>query len=184
MAGAGYVTSAPPLWALWIPTALVATSASMTATSIPVLAASLVLGWTLVALASIDIGAYRLPDVLTLPLLAAGLAVTAALAPDRLGDHLIGAAAGYGALAGLAWLYRRIRGRDGLGLGDAKLLAAAGAWLGWRQLPLVLLMAALTGLALATVMAWKSRHLSPSHRLPFGAPLALAIWVGWLGQID
>ena len=155
-------------------------SAALAAPTAPLLAASLLLGWPLIALAAIDIRIYRLPDALTLPLLATGLASTALLAPERLTDHLIGAAAGYAALAGVAWVYRRARGREGLGLGDAKLLAAGGAWLGWQALPSALLIASVAGLALLGLQAWRSGRVSLSSRLAFGGPLALAIWVRWL----
>ena len=109
------------------------------------------LGWWLLALALIDLRAWRLPDVLTLPLIAAGLAAAALglLPAVDLLHALAGAAVGYLALAGIGWAYRRLRGRDGLGLGDAKLLAAAGAWLGVESLPWLVLIAALLGLALA-----------------------------------
>ena len=111
------------------------------------------LGWWLLALALIDLQTWLLPDALTLPLLVAGLAAAALHQPPGtpLIDALAGAAAGYGLLAGLGYVYRRLRGRDGLGLGDAKLLAAAGAWLGLASLPWVVLAAALLGLLLALV---------------------------------
>ena len=78
-----------------------------------------------------------------------GLAVAWAVDPGLLGDHALGALAGFASLAVIASVYRRVRGREGLGLGDAKLLAAAGAWLGWQALPSVVLIAAASGLALA-----------------------------------
>ena len=88
-------------------------------------------------------------------------------------DALAGAAAGYGLLAGLGYVYRRLRGRDGLGLGDAKLLAAAGAWLGLASLPWVVLAAALLGLLLALA---QRRPLQAETAVPFGPALALAFW--------
>ena len=135
------------------------------------------LGWTLLALAWIDWRHFRLLDVLTLPLLLAGLAVTWLEAPEDLTDHAIGAAAGYLGFAGLAWIYRTIRRRDGLGLGDAKLLAAGGAWLGWMALPHVILVAACGGIVVALAMAVRRGGLDGSARIPFGPWLCLSIWI-------
>ncbi len=139
------------------------------------------LGWALLALSLIDLRSFSLPDFLTLPILAAGLAVTAWTWPPALPAHLLGAALGYTALAGISWLYRRLRGRDGLGLGDAKLLAAGGAWLSWQSLPDVVLIAAVLALAVA-IGASLVRHLplSATTRVPFGPFLAAAIWLVWL----
>jgi leader peptidase (prepilin peptidase)/N-methyltransferase len=142
--------------------------------------ASLALGWTLLTLAVIDWRHYWLPDALTLPLIPAGLAVIWAIDPARLGAHLIGAVAGWVAFAALAWLYRRLRGREGLGGGDAKLLGAAGAWLGWPALPSIVLVAAGAGLALALARAAGGTKLAAKERIAFGPYLALAIWLVWL----
>ena len=94
--------------------------------------ATALLGWWLLALALIDLRSWRLPDVLTLPLVVAGLVAAWLdfLPGTGLARAIAGAVLGYVALAGIAWVYRRLRHREGLGLGDAKLLAAAGAWLG------------------------------------------------------
>ena len=134
-----------------------------------------ILGWWLLALALIDLRSWLLPDVLTLPLIAAGLAgaVTGLLPGTTIKDAGLGAGAGYMALAGVGWLYRRWRGRDGLGLGDAKLFAAAGAWVGVERLPWVLLLAALLGLVFALTRPQPVRAETP---VPFGPPLALAFW--------
>ena len=90
--------------------------------------AGCVLGWTLLALAVIDAKHLLLPDTLTLPLVPAGLLVAWAVEPAKLADHAIGAAAGFVVVAAIGLAYRRLRGREGIGLGDAKLFAAAGAW--------------------------------------------------------
>ena len=135
------------------------------------------LGWTLLALAWIDAEHLSLPDVLTLPLVVAGLLATWLLDPAMLADHALGAAAGWLALWAVAAGYRRARGREGLGQGDAKLLAAGGAWLGWEALPWVVLLAALGGLAWALT---RRGHLSATTVLPFGPCLAAAIWLLWL----
>jgi leader peptidase (prepilin peptidase)/N-methyltransferase len=140
------------------------------------------LGWWLLALAMIDLRSWRLPDALTLPLLAVGVAFAALdLLPGvDLVRSLGGAALGYLTLAGIAWTYRRLRGRDGIGLGDAKLVAAAGAWLGVELLPWLVLLAAVLGLGLALVRAWPVRA---ETAVPFGPPLALAFWILFLAQI-
>ncbi len=145
-----------------------------------ILAASLTLGWALTTLAAIDITCLRLPDALTLPLLAAGVLIAAALPGRPILDHLVAAAVGYGALAGLAFAWRRWRGIDGIGLGDAKLLAAGGAWLGWRPLPAALLVACLLAFAWVGVRVAIRGRPALSERLAFGAPLCLAIWTVWL----
>jgi len=142
--------------------------------------ASLGLGWTLLAMAAIDLRHYLLPDVLTLPLIPAGLAVAWALDPDLVPDHLLGAVLGFIVFAGIAWLYRRLRGRHGLGLGDAKLLAAAGAWLGWAALPSVVVIGAALALALALAQALGGAKLALTGKLAFGPHLALAFWLVWL----
>ena len=134
------------------------------------------LGWALLALGWIDAVCLRLPDMLTLPLILGGLAEAAWLEPEAVTDRAAGAAAGYISFRVLAWAYRRLRGREGLGQGDAKLLAAAGAWVGVAALPLVLLAASLAGLA------WALRRGEPDFqaRLPFGPFLAVGIWLVWL----
>jgi leader peptidase (prepilin peptidase)/N-methyltransferase len=142
--------------------------------------ASLALGWTLLALAAIDLRHYLLPDTLTLPLLALGLAVAWLIEPARLGAHALGAAAGFVGFAVIAWLYQRLREREGLGRGDAKLLAAGGAWLGWQALPSVVALAAAVALAVALAGALRGGKLGPTTRIAFGPHLALAIWLVWL----
>jgi leader peptidase (prepilin peptidase)/N-methyltransferase len=128
-----------------------------------------------VAIAVIDIRTLRIPDWLSLPLVVLGLARAARIDPDTLPAHLLGAALGYASLAAFGALYVRLRGREGLGLGDAKLFAAGGAWLGWEALPLVLAVAAIAGLGFALATARR-----PSVQIAFGPWLALGIWSGWL----
>jgi leader peptidase (prepilin peptidase)/N-methyltransferase len=134
-------------------------------------------GWTLLALAWIDWRQLRLPDALTLPLLLAGLAAAALDGQAALLSGVIGALAGYAALRLVGESYFSLRGHEGLGQGDAKLLAAAGAWLGWEALPWVVLLAALLGLALAVARRAGGGALTRETALPFGPPLALAIWI-------
>jgi leader peptidase (prepilin peptidase) / N-methyltransferase len=142
--------------------------------------AACVLGWALLALGWIDWEHMRLPDALTLPLLLAGLVATWALEPDALFDHAMAAVAGYAAFRLLETGYRVLRGRDGLGQGDAKLAAAAGAWAGLTALPIIVFGAALAGLCLALVALLRGKRLGAATAMPFGPPLALALWVVWL----
>ena len=141
---------------------------------VPVIVAGLLI------LAVVDVRVLRLPDVLTLPLIAAGLGAGLLVSERAWLDHLIGVAAGYAAFAAVAWAYRRVRSREGLGLGDAKLLAAAGAWLTWIALPSVVLLAALLALAWAVVLRLARREGPGDDRLPFGPALCLAFWWTWL----
>ena len=137
------------------------------------------LGAALVFLASFDLVTLRLPDALTLPLLVAGLLV-AMLSPPHLLDGVLGAVAGYGLLWSVATGYRWVRGHAGLGLGDAKLMAAAGAWLGVEALPTVLLEASVLGLGGALFLQVRGAKLSAQSRLAFGPFLALSFWLVWL----
>lgn len=139
-----------------------------------------VLGWWLLALGWIDARNWLLPDALTLPLVLAGLGEALAFDGDQLGSRALGAAFGYLALRAVAYLYRRLRGRDGLGQGDAKLLAAAGAWVGATALPQVVLLAAIAALGAALCARLAGVRLGASSALPFGPFLALATWLVWL----
>jgi len=136
-----------------------------------------VFGWTLLALASIDWRELRLPNALTLPLLAAGLAAAGLEGREAVLSGVIGALAGYATLRLVGECYLRLRGREGLGQGDAKLLAAGGAWLGWEALTWVVLFAAVLGLALAALQRARGAALTRNTAVPFGPPLALAIWI-------
>lgn len=137
--------------------------------------AGIVLLATLALIAVIDIRTYRIPDWLSLPLVAAGL-LRAALEGERpWSAYLIGAAAGYASLALFGEIYFRARGREGLGLGDAKLFAAGGAWLGWQALPVLLAVSATAGLVFALVTRRRS-----AAAVAFGPWLAVGIWLCWL----
>lgn len=142
--------------------------------------ATCLLGWTLIGLAVIDYRHFLLPDVLTLPLLAAGLIVAGLSGEASLGDAVIGAGAGFAVFATVGWLYRCVRGRDGLGLGDAKLLGAAGAWVGWSGLPSVVLVASLTALAAARGRVGGTLRLDSATPVAFGPFLGFATWLGVL----
>jgi leader peptidase (prepilin peptidase)/N-methyltransferase len=138
------------------------------------------LGWTLMTLGWIDWRCMVLPDILTVPLALVGLAVTAIAQPEALVAHAAGTAAGYLSFQGIAWCYRAWRGREGLGGGDAKLLAAAGAWLGWEALPWIVLLAALAGLCAALLLRLRGVELRADTALPFGTALAASFWIIWL----
>ncbi len=145
-----------------------------------ILVASCILGWTLLTLAAMDWRTGILPDILTLPLVASGLIVAWWIDSASLPGHLVGAVAGFAVFALLAEAYRHLRGRDGLGLGDAKLLAGGGAWLSWVALPTVVLYAAAIGLASVLIAGAAGRTVRAGDSLAFGPPLAAAIWLAWL----
>ena len=148
--------------------------------TVPWLAATATLAAVLIALSAIDARTFRLPDRLTLPLLAAGLALAALDGSAMLVWHAASAMLGAALLWAVNALYRRLRGTDGLGFGDVKLFAGAGAWAGAEGLASVLLVAC--GAALALVAIWRLRdpNLAGSTALPFGPFLAFGLWIVWL----
>lgn len=128
----------------------------------------------LLALARIDLQTTLLPDALTLPLLWSGLAAASlGWTGTSLNDAVWGAMLGYGLFWGLDWLYLKLRGQHGLGGGDAKLLAAVLAWLGWPTVVSVLLLASLSALGVVLVQ-WLRGRLQSQAQIPFGPYLALA----------
>jgi leader peptidase (prepilin peptidase)/N-methyltransferase len=142
--------------------------------------ASCVLGWALLVLLAIDMRHFLLPDFVTLPLIVAGLVTHAMVDADAIGGYVIGAAAGYAFVRLLRFAYYRWRRREGMGLGDAKLLAAAGAWVSWQGLPSVLVVASLSGLIAVLVAAWRKGKLDPLQHVAFGVYLAIGLWIIWL----
>lgn len=137
-------------------------------------------GWGLLGLAMLDAEHFWLPNAITIPLLLMGLAFGALdVSPDLL-DRVIGAAAGYVAFRLIGAAYRSLRGRTGLGAGDAKLIAAIGAWLGWQCLPFVILVAAAAGLGWAVILSARGKPLRLTSRLPLGTLLACSAWTTWL----
>ena len=134
----------------------------------------------LAALSWIDARTLRLPDVLTLPLAAAGLVQAWALT-GRIVPALVGAGAGYLFFVLVETGFRRLRGKDGLGRGDAKLLAAGGAWCGWMGLPWIVMIASSSGLVFAGLAMLFARRLP--GLLPFGPFLALGIAAVWFGRM-
>lgn len=145
-----------------------------------VLAWSLALGATLVVLSAIDIACYRLPNLGTIGLTVFGLLATAHLSRGDLTDHIAAVCMGFAFLAATNALYRLARGRDGIGGGDAKLLAAAGAWTGIAGVVATLLWATLIALLMFVGLAIMGRRIGLQSALPFGPFLALALWITWL----
>lgn len=147
------------------------------------LAAALLLSWTLIALAFIDLDTQLLPDDLTLPLIWLGLLL--ALAGIQVGnasleDAVIGAVAGYLALWSVYWGFRLITGKEGMGYGDFKLLAALGAWLGWQALPQIILLSSLVG-AVSGILQIALKRQERGATMPFGPYLAAAGWLALMG---
>jgi leader peptidase (prepilin peptidase)/N-methyltransferase len=149
-------------------------------------ACALLVTWTLIALTGIDIDHQLLPDSITLPLLWAGLlaavligAEPGAALPVSPRDAIIGAAAGYLSLWLVFHAFRLVTGKEGMGYGDFKLFAALGAWLGWKLLPLVILLSAATGAVLGILMI-VLRGRDRAAPMPFGPYLAAA---GWLAMV-
>jgi leader peptidase (prepilin peptidase)/N-methyltransferase len=146
----------------------------------------IVLTWALIALTGIDIDHQLLPDGITLALLWAGLLAAVVIGPTpgvalpvSPRDAILGAVAGYSSLWLVFHLFRLLTGKEGMGYGDFKLYAALGAWLGWRVLPLVILLSAATGavIGIALIVARGRDRSSP---LPFGPYLAAAGWLAML----
>lgn len=135
------------------------------------------LGWLLIAQTVADLRYFTLPDSLNLGIAALGLAALAVLAPGSLPDALIGIAVGFLSLAAVALLYERLRGRTGLGLGDAKLLGALGAWTGWLGLPSTVLIAAVTAGLAALGLRLLGKRVTATTEIPFGPFLALGAWI-------
>jgi len=142
--------------------------------------ASCAFGWTLLALTLADLRYQLLPDFLTLPLLAAGLGTSAIFVPEEFVPRVVGAGAGLGAILLARQAYWMLRQREGIGLGDAKLLAAAGAWITWEGLPSAVLIATLGALASVLLQNHGEKRLSLNDRVPFGAFLCFGAWVVWL----
>ncbi|HEX2604146.1 MAG TPA: prepilin peptidase [Oxalicibacterium sp.] len=135
--------------------------------------ATLVFAWLLIAMTFIDADTQLLPDDLTLPLLWLGLLLNLIGTFVPLNEAVIGAAAGYLCLWSIYWLFKLTTGKEGMGYGDFKLLAALGAWLGWKMLPAIILMSSLVGaiVGIALIILAKRGRDIP---IPFGPYLAAA----------
>ena len=156
--------------------ALVGVVAALVAPDWPGALLAAAFGWTLLALALLDVRHLWLPDRLTLPLLAGGLAVAAIGRGPSLTEAAVTAAAGYLLLEALRRGFRALRGREGLGGGDPKLFAALGGWLGAELLIWTLLAASVAGLVWAAVRG----RAALARPLPLGTLLALAAWPAYL----
>jgi leader peptidase (prepilin peptidase)/N-methyltransferase len=142
-------------------------------------AAALLFTWAVIVMTGIDLDTKLLPDNLTLPLLWFGLLVNAFGAFTDLQSAVIGAAAGYLVLWSIYWGFKLITGKEGMGYGDFKLLAALGAWFGWQALPVLILISSVVGILLggAVLLARRSRDA-----IAFGPFLAIAGWVTLLSH--
>lgn len=140
---------------------------------------SIILFAALIALSVIDARSFILPDLLTLPLIAAGL-LAAWLLGETLWLHALGAALGYGALVFVEVVYKRLRGRDGLGRGDAKLFAAGGAWCGALALPVILLAASVSALSYILILSVFRRGITHDTAIAFGPFLAFGVAAVWM----
>ena len=141
--------------------------------------------WALIALTFIDADTTLLPDDITLPLLWLGLLVNTTGLFTDIGSATLGAAGGYLLLWSVYWAFKLLTGKDGMGYGDFKLLAAIGAWLGWQMLPLVILLSAAVGTVVGIAgIALKGRD--KGAKLPFGPYLAAAglIALVWGPQLN
>lgn len=150
----------------------------------PAAACALVLSWSLLALAAIDIDTQLLPDAITLPLLWAGLIANHFHVFVSLDDAVLGAIFGYLSLWAVFWIFKLTTGKDGMGYGDFKLLALLGAWLGWQVLPVIVVLASIVGACFGISLIVFSSH-DKSKPIPFGPYLAAAGWITllWGGEI-
>mgnify|MGYP003632151198 FL=1 len=136
----------------------------------------LLFSWSLLALTGIDFNEQLLPDNITLPLLWLGLLVDTHNTFATLNDAVIGAAAGYLALWWVFWVFKLLTGKEGMGHGDFKLLAALGAWMGWQQLLLIVLLSSMVGAIIGiAMMVFMGRD--KQIPIPFGPYLAAAGWI-------
>ena len=147
------------------------------------LPAALVATWALVALTVIDLRTQLLPDAITLPLLWLGLVLGAGGLFTTPAASIVGAAAGYLSLWSVYHLFRLLTGKEGMGYGDFKLLAALGAWLGWQALPAILLLSSISG-ALVGIGLIVFRGHDRTVPIPFGPYLAAAGWLMLVAGAD
>jgi len=145
---------------------------------------ALLLLWALISLSVIDLDTQLLPDSITLPLLWLGLLFNLWGAFTDLPSAVVGAMAGYLALWSVFWLFKLATGKEGMGYGDFKLLAALGAWLGWQMLPAIILLSSVVGAAVGIALIVVARH-GRNIPIPFGPYLAAAgvIALFWGAQI-
>ncbi len=140
---------------------------------------ALILTWTLIALSGIDIRKQLLPDSMTYPLLWLGLLLSTQNLFTNPIDSIVGATVGYLSLWSVYHLFRLTTGKEGMGYGDFKLLAAFGAWLGWQAIPLVIILSSLVGAVVGIAMIVISGR-DKSVPMPFGPFIAAAGWIALL----
>ena len=141
---------------------------------------TVVLGWTLIILAAFDVLAFILPNALTVPLGAGGLLLAAVGGFGQFQESALGLIAGGTSLLAVSLLYKHFRGREGLGLGDVKLFAAAGAWVKLDGLPSVLLIGSLLGLLYALFVLRRAPADAALEKIPLGAGLCVGFWLTWI----
>ena len=134
---------------------------------------ALIMLWALIALTAIDLDTQLLPDSITLPLLWIGLALNLAGTYVDISSAVIGAMVGYLTLWSVFWLFKLATGKEGMGYGDFKLLAALGAWLGWQMLPVIILLSSIVGAVVGIGLIVFSHH-GRNTPIPFGPYLAAA----------
>lgn len=165
----------PTHWWIEAVAVMIGVSAAMTLSGGEAAAAA-VFGWLLLALGAVDARAFWLPDELTITLALGGLTTGLLGIAPGMSDRLIGGAGGFAALWAIGAGYRMMRGRDGLGGGDPKLLGAIGLWTGWALLPVIMFVAALAGLGVALFWILAGREVRGDDRLPLGTLMALAAY--------
>ncbi|WP_096085323.1 prepilin peptidase [Agaribacterium haliotis] len=146
-------------------------------------AALMLFSWTLICLIYIDIDHQLLPDSLTLPLLWAGLAVNSVATFVDLQSAVYGAMAGYLSLWSIYWAFKLLTGKEGMGFGDFKLLAALGAWMGWQQLPTIIILSSAVG-AIFGIAGILMKGKDKDTPMPFGPYLAIAGWFAFFWGSD
>lgn len=147
------------------------------------LAAALIFTWALIALSLIDFDHKLLPDSITLPLLWLGLLLSLGAVFTDMRSSIIGGAAGYLSLWSVYQLFRLLTGKEGMGFGDFKLLAAIGAWLGWQALPVTILLSSLVGAVIGIALIL-IRGRDRNIPIPFGPYIAAAGWLALLWGED
>ena len=145
----------------------------------PALFGAILFSWALIALTVIDVDHQLLPDDITLALMWLGIMFNLGDTYVSLQASVIGAMAGYLTLWSVYWLFKLITGKDGMGYGDFKLLAALGAWLGWQAIPLIILLSSVVG-AICGVALMLLKRRGKDVPIPFGPYLAMAGWISLL----
>ncbi|MEH6590102.1 MAG: A24 family peptidase [Halioglobus sp.] len=150
----------------------------------PALLGAILLTWSLITLSMIDFDHKLLPDDITLPLMWLGILFNLGSTYVSLQDSILGAMFGYLSLWSVFWLFKLVTGKEGMGYGDFKLLAALGAWMGWQAIPLIILLSSVVGAACGIALMVLQRR-GKDVPIPFGPYLAMAGWIAllWGDQI-